>query len=127
MKIKLKDKKKLFKKLILNKEKKENILFIGTIGSGHKEFMFSLFDIMKKENLINKRSIFIDLLDYPYYILKWYSIIQNNYPEKISDNNFCFLVLLKNRNIMTLSKKILKKNQQKINFTTKIYVFTYLI
>jgi hypothetical protein len=65
MEIKLEEPRKnkfgLFRKnLKINKAVGENIIFIGTTGSGTRTCQLKFYDLLMKENLVNEKSIFIN-------------------------------------------------------------------
>ena len=64
MKIELKTNKKLFNNFFMYKEKGENIILGGGDGSARLEILLQFFLYMVKNNLIDKNSVFVDLVSY---------------------------------------------------------------
>lgn len=77
MKIELKTNKKLFNNFFMHKEKGENIILGGGDGSARLEILLQFFLYMVKNNLIDKNSVFVDLVSYQSVPIKIQRVLNN--------------------------------------------------
>lgn len=73
----------------LEKNKGENILFMGTTGSGKSETMISFYNVLMKNNIIKDKSIYIDIQSHIMFFNSIISIINKNNDSKSKVFNFC--------------------------------------
>ena len=101
----------------LNKEKGENILFVGCIGSGKTETQFSLYQLLFSEGYIDERSIYLSVYGDSSVYLKWVSILDKYSKNKINKNDFILFNLLdeKEREVFNLINFKSKGIQKIIN------------
>lgn len=128
MKIELKEPKKnkisfIDKKFVLKKEKGENLLYIGSVGSGKHESILSFIHELYKQKNINKYIYINTRGDLNSFIIS--STIMKKF-----DKNFSFFNLLKlNNNDFGFFENIDFKNetiQKELNKKNLLFLFPYL-
>lgn len=126
MKVELKEPKKnkisfIDKKFVLKKEKGENLLYIGSVGSGKTESLLSFLYELYKQNKANK-SIYIDTKGDLSIFLKYAAIL------KKFNKNFQLFNFLKHHNLKFFENIDFKNEtiKKELNKKDLLYLFPVL-
>lgn len=109
---------KFKKSFELKKSIGENILFLGSNGTGTTNCLFYLFDYFLENKCIQNNSIFIDLNSYSDLYIKWISTLNNNMQKNINGNDFIFFDF-HNKNENHFFNQSLKNNKNFFNIFNK--------